>query len=616
MYLSIFSDELGIDISEGAAVLREWGLSRVDLRGRVLGRHFEGLDTDELRRLRSLLDDHGLRVGCLESSLAKVHLPDAERQRAEAKKLERIIEAAEIFDCRLVRAFFYWQPQGDLRGRLAVMPDQLQRVLDTAGPLIERATASGLTLAFENCGVSVEEVFAVLEALDNERLALAWDCANEWFEGNPPDDAAIAERIRRTRVVHVKARGAVQGLAEIEVPWGRLLFALASGGFDGPVSIETHNPDKSVADAEVSRRVLESLCRAWPGGAPVAGPRPRFDFDPVRFVVVGLGMGRPRAKQIQQTDGTELAGVCDLDEERARAAGEELGVEWTTELAPWLERDDVDVVFVVTPTGVHAEPSVAALEAGKHVICTKPMEVSVEACNRMIEAARGAGRLLAVDFSMRLEPSVQRFRQRVAAGDLGEILGGTLALKIKRTKEYFGASGGWRGTRRLDGGGVMSNQAIHHLDELIYILGMPGRVSMRTWTQRQQIEAEDLGSALWEYADGAVVQIYATTTFPANSWYFDMELHGTRGAAVRKGGGPFVAPVERWFTGDAWEETLPEPEMPPWESLAQNLADAIRTGAPLVCDGPDGRRSRIVLDAMYASAEQDGAWVKVVEPER
>lgn len=612
MRLSIFNDELGMEVTEGISILRDWGLQWLDLRGRVFGKEFCAIDPGDLPRLSKLIKDHGMKVACLQSSLAKVHLPAADRLQAEQQKLEGIIRAADALDCRLVRAFFYWQPKAGEQGCLTIRPDMLQQALDRVGPLCDRARKAGLVLAFENCGVTVKECFAMLDAIGEPKWGLAWDCANEWCHGDAtPSDKDVAERVARARCIHVKATGAVPGLGKVAVPWEKILFMLASNGFQGPVSAETHNPDRSVSNVEMSRRLIERIRQAWPGGAPAARPKGKFDFKPVRFVVVGLGMGHARAKEVKKSEGTELAGVVDLNAEKAEKVGKELGVEWTTDLTPWLKRDDVDAVFVMTPTGLHAAPAIAALEAGKHVLTTKPMEANLAACDRMIAAADKAGKLLAVDFAFRLEHPTLRMKQRVERGDLGKLLGGTMSLKVQRTMDYFRASGGWRGTKKMDGGGIMSNQTIHHIDELIYVLGAPKRVCLNKWTQTHEIEAEDLGCALWEYEGGAVIQIHATTSYPHNTWYRNLELYGTDGAAVHITGGPYPVPVERWFTKGQWETTLPEPELPPWGNLAQNFAAAIRAGAPLVCDGRDGRRSRLVLDRMYESAERGGAWVEV-----
>jgi len=621
MILSIFTDELGMDVAQALPVIESWGMQHVDLRGQIFRKGVEALAPDDLTRLAGLLETHGMRVACLESSLAKVHLPDAERLAAEGEKLEGILRAADALDCRLVRSFFFWQPDAGQRGRLAVRPDLMQQVLDAFGPLADRAAQAGLVLAFENCGATTAEVLAVLDALGRPAWGLAWDVANEWFatDRRADDEDTYVQRLAaRTRCVHVKATGILPDLGDV-LPWDRVLQALDNHGLRGPVSIETHNPvPERISGADQSRKVFDALKRAWPSAAPGMAKEAGPDFDsvvrdyePVGFVVVGLGMGHARAKWITQTSGTHLVGVADLDPERARRTADELGVPYTANLAPWLDNDQVEVVYVLTPTGRHAEVALDALAAGKHVLVTKPMEASLEACDRMIRLADEKGLLLAVDFDRRFSPEVLAMRAAVQSGRLGRILGGEIVLKVLRTSEYFEAQGGWRGTRRWDGGGVLSNQCIHNIDEVAFVLGIPRRVRCETRTQHHPIEAEDLGCALWEYGDGAIISLFATTSYPHATWYRRLELHGTEGALMSAGGGPVEDPQTRYFIDGAWSDQTPEALDLEYVTAADNIAAAVRTAAPLVCDGRDARRTQAILDAMYRSAYGDRDWVEV-----
>ena len=625
MFPSVFTDELGIDIEEALPIIRSWGLEHCDLRGRVVGGHFEDLRLEQLVRLRELLDRHGMAVGCLQSSLAKVHLPGAERRQAEAAKLEGIIRAADAFDCRLVRAFFYWQPPTESIGSLSVRPDLLQPVLDAFGPLAERARVAGLQLAFENCGVTPDEVFTVLNAVDQPSWGLAWDVNNDWSsEERHRDEMAYMGRLaERTLCVHVKARTALSELSDAPIPYGRVLAACRSAGLEGPVSVETHNPDRTVSDAERSHRVVQVIRRAWPsatshgfdtGHRPISASEREYVDDPVGFVVVGLGVGRIRSREITQTPGTRLIGVCDRLEERAQRYGEEYGVPYTTDLRPWLENEEVEVVFVLTPTGRHAEVATPALEAGKHVLTTKPMEASLAACDDMLRLAERTGLLLAVDFDMRHRVPTLALRTAVAEGRFGRLLGGDISLKTQRTMAYFRRDGGWRGTKRWDGGGVLSNQNIHHLDQMAYAIGVPAKVRCNTWTQNHDIEAEDLGCAVWVYEDGTIINLSATTSYPQDTWYARLDLHGTEGAVVMASGGPYDQPEMRWYLEGAWMDSYPDEITPPWLNSMDNFAAAVRTGADLVCSGRDGRRSQAILDAMYRSADSGGDWIDV-EPE-
>jgi sugar phosphate isomerase/epimerase len=266
MFASIFSDELGIDLAEGLPIIRSWGLEHVDLRGKVFGEEAEWLPAERLPELGKLLDDHGAKVGCLQSSLAKAHLPDADRRRSESEKLEGIIRCADAVDCRLVRAFFYWQPPAELKGSLTDRDADRERALEMFAPLAERAKQAGLVLAFENCGTTPDEVFAVLDELGVDGWGMAWDVHNTWDcdERRADADAFIRRMAGRAVALHVKARGAVEGTADEPIPYDRVFGACRDAGRDGPVSAETHNPDKSVSGVEMSERLVRAIQAAWP----------------------------------------------------------------------------------------------------------------------------------------------------------------------------------------------------------------------------------------------------------------------------------------------------------------------------------------------------------------
>jgi len=451
---------------------------------------------------------------------------------------------------------------------------------------------------------------------------LAWDVANTWGcdECLAGEQAYIARMVRGSKLLHVKAHGSAVPRDGVLIPYDKVLTACHNARMAGPVSVETHNPDQTVSNVDMCKRVVDVVRKAWPAAAPgllaVEETKPRvirpWDDDPVRFVVVGLGMGQVRSKDIIATSGTRLLGVCDLNADRARQIGEELDVPYTTALQPWLDNDDVEVVFVLTETGNHAAVACQALEAGKHVMTTKPMDASVANCDKMIRLAEEKGLLLAVDFGRRTMAPTCHLKAALAAGAFGKLLSGNTSLKILRTMDYFHENGAWRGTWKLDGGGVMSNQAVHHIDEVIYAVGMPARVRCNAWTMNHDIEAEDTVSALWLYDDGFVLTFHATTCYPHATWYYSLELTGTEGAYIHTAGGPFDEPFVRWYVDGAWSDTPPADGESEWVNSVDNFAAAVRTGAPLLCSGRDGRRSRAVIEAMYDSAyRSNGDWVDV-----
>jgi sugar phosphate isomerase/epimerase len=251
------------DLQEAIPHYQEWGLKYVDLRGRIFGKALERLTKDEIKAARTMLDNAGLKVACMESSIAKEHLPDdPEVIRDQHAKLETLIMAADILDCRLVRCFHFWQ--GRYRGDDKVMGDtQLAKAVELTRPLIKRANECGLVMAFENCGASVSDIQRVIAGLGSDRAYLAWDPHNDWNEEAAlfgSENAYIDALAKQCRIVHVKAALALPE-AGPTLPWQLVCDTLKENGYDGPLSVETHAHEvKSLTDQvgakEVSRRLV------------------------------------------------------------------------------------------------------------------------------------------------------------------------------------------------------------------------------------------------------------------------------------------------------------------------------------------------------------------------
>jgi len=316
----------------------------------------------------------------------------------------------------------------------------------------------------------------------------------------------------------------------------------------------------------------------------------------VGFSVVGLGMGRARSKTILETDGARLVSVVDLNEERAKASGEEFGCKWHLNIEDALADDAVDVVMVMTPSGLHGDLAIQALNAGKHVITTKPMEVTVEKCDAMIEAWKASGKILAVDFQRRYEQPYVRVKYAIEKGLFGNMILGEARLKWYRSQEYYDA-GGWRGTWKMDGGGALANQTVHEIDLLRWFMGKPKRVVGRFGIHNHKIETEDLGMAMIEFESGAVGSILGTTTFPT-SVYSGLEVHGNEGGVLTTRN-----PEGEWFWLEGCEDREEQLQpVNPYANVVENAVAAVNDGVPMACDAEDGRASIQLLNAIYTSA--------------
>ena len=470
-----------------------------------------------------------------------------------------------------------------------------------------------------------DEVICVLEALKVPEWGLAWDVSN-MFELLPEAQGDCVDyftkALKYANMVHVKARGvsAIPELNYKKVPWDRVLAGVAVTGKEMPISIETHVPKESALDKiETSKRVFDYIKKTLPAAAPgdmkaALSPKVFFDRpykeDPVRMVVVGLGMGKNRCKQLRDTCGIALWGVCDINEEKARTVGEQFGVPHSTRIETFLQDPAVEVMYIVTPTGTHCALAEQCLRAGKHVLVTKPMDVDYERCARTARLAEELGLLFSCDFDLHFRGALTVLKQAVEDGYFGKLKSANMILNIRRTKEYFEENGGWRGTLALDGGGALSNQGIHEIDRLLSVFGMPTAVRCITLKQTHAIEAEDYGIAQLRFADGMIARLSSTTSYPASSWYTRLEVYGSEGAYLSTSGGPEGDHVYWWKEGQ-WSEASPYPFEKEWNQAADNFANALRTGEPLIVTAENGIRSRYVLDKMYESARGDEGWISL-----
>jgi UDP-N-acetyl-2-amino-2-deoxyglucuronate dehydrogenase len=320
--------------------------------------------------------------------------------------------------------------------------------------------------------------------------------------------------------------------------------------------------------------------------------------EEIRFGIVGLGMGANRAKVASQTPGARLVCVCDILEDRARKVADGLNCDWTTDYERMLDRDDIDVVGVMTPSGMHANFAIMAANAGKHVFTTKPMDILVEKCDELIEAAKKAGVILAVDFGERYGETNKRVQKAIQSGLLGRIILADLRMKWYRAQSYYdgGSPAGWRSKRRYEGGSA-ANQGVHFLDLLQWFVGPVKTVYGKSGTFAHKIETEDCSIALLEFDSGAwgVVQ---TTTCSNPDLRSAMEFTGSNGTLTWKD-----ARVTLYHLADNPDASLDDVEIEPGpKNIIEDMVSAVTKGTPVAVDGAEGRRSVTIFCAIYESS--------------
>jgi UDP-N-acetyl-2-amino-2-deoxyglucuronate dehydrogenase len=372
---------------------------------------------------------------------------------------------------------------------------------------------------------------------------------------------------------------------------------------------------------------------AWPRGENFHENQQRGEddmTDKVRFGIVGLGMGRNKTKTCAETVGAELVAVCDIWEERISSIREELDVEIERDFERLLERKDIDVVGIWTPSGMHSSMAVQALDAGKHVCMTKPMDIRTPVCDEAIRKADEKGLVLGVDFDSRYEPVNHQIYQALRSGAIGKIMLGDLRMKWFRAQSYYdgGMPEAWRSKLETEGGSL-ANQAVHYLDLMQWWVGPVVRAMGKKNTFAHDIETEDGTVALLETESGACVTVLTTTcSFP--SLGTSIEISGNEGtlswknqkvelfqamsgskAATAHGGGAYVLPEDRDKREpvDLSIDEFKAPKDLPG-NIFEDMIGAVRDGRKLLCDGREGRKSVAILEAVYASSDK-GAWVNL-----
>jgi UDP-N-acetyl-2-amino-2-deoxyglucuronate dehydrogenase len=337
------------------------------------------------------------------------------------------------------------------------------------------------------------------------------------------------------------------------------------------------------------------------------------------FGIVGAGViSLVHAEAIASIPDARLSAVTDVEPQRAKSLAAAHGCAAEPDLDALLARDDVAIVSVCVPSGLHAEVGIRAAAAGKHLVVEKPVDVSLDAADRLISAARAAGVRLTVISQHRFDPGLVELRALLSDGQLGRLVLGEASTKWYRSQDYYD-SAAWRGTWALDGGSLM-NQGIHYLDLLLWCMGPVAEVTALFSTQTHQMEAEDAALAVLRFASGAVGTVVASTAvFPGFAQR--LEISGTGGTVVIEDGevtrrelsADSAAPGVRGSQtgrGGAQPAAAATPaglDIASHAAQISDLLDAIEEGREPSVTGEDGRAALEVVCAVYESARDSRA---------
>ena len=326
----------------------------------------------------------------------------------------------------------------------------------------------------------------------------------------------------------------------------------------------------------------------------------------VKFGIVGCGHAAVyHAEAIRALPFLQLTSVCDPDPLVLDQFMRRYSVKGCSNYEKMLEDKALDVVIICTPSGTHANMGMMAANAGKHVLVEKPMALTLEDADKMMEACERNKIILSVVMQNRYKPPFQLLKTAVDKGHFGKLSHASITVRLNRDENYYRKSS-WRGKKAEDGGVIM-NQAIHSIDLLQWFLGPVESVFSYNATRYRPIESEDLGVAVLRFSNGALGVIEAASTIYVSNLEHSIGVFGEKGSVVI--GGVKSETVQTWQFFDIQHEkaaavALAKNTGPTGhQGILMDIADAVKKGSHPVVDGREGRKSLEIVLGTYRSAE-------------
>lgn len=335
---------------------------------------------------------------------------------------------------------------------------------------------------------------------------------------------------------------------------------------------------------------------------------------PIRVGVIGLGMGRHHLACYKNTPGCTIAAISDVDRNRLAAAGKEYGLADAAlfpDAQAMLDSGLLDAVSIATPNFLHHPLTMAALKAGLHVLCEKPLAMNTTQAREMVNTAKKRGLKLGIHFNHRMTPAARAIAQYAHAGDLGEIYHARISWH--RRRGIPGGPGSWFYDSKRSGGGCLIDLGVHAMDTVMHTLGYPRIVSVsgqthnvfgKTDKPHSTMDVEDFVTGYIRLATGATIALEVSwASHHEHPEHVVMAIYGTKGGAVRKTENYVDAPIrlfrrEHGNLVDVQLATLPS-DTP---TVQADFIQAIREDRAPLCSGDHGLAVMQILDGVYASS--------------
>jgi len=328
----------------------------------------------------------------------------------------------------------------------------------------------------------------------------------------------------------------------------------------------------------------------------------------MRFGMIGVGVIADFHRQaIANVEEAELVGVWDKFPPAAKKFSEERHVPVFASIESLVKEGGCEVVTIATPSGFHMEPSIEAMRAGAHVLCEKPLEVSIEKIDRMIAASKEYGVKLASILQFRTYDGPKKANALIEEGRIGKILIADAYIKYYRNQAYYD-SAPWRGTWELDGGGATMNQGVHWVDCLQWLAGEAEWVQGLASTLDHTIEVEDVSHSVVRWKGGGQGVIEATTCAKPG-FESRIEIHGQKGSILLEDtrikkvaiDGEEEYEEEAQVRGGGYSDPKAISTRG-HEIHVRNMIEAVRQDRPPLVPGEEARKSVRLITAIYESS--------------
>lgn len=604
--ISAFADEIDQDLAIQIAELRQQELKHIEFRA-AWGKNVLDLDDAEIDRVCELLERNMMRVSAVGSPIGKIKI--TEDFDAHVLRFQRALWVADRFNTPYIRVFSFYGPDGKtpigFRDEVIRRLRYLTKLAEDAGKILCHENEANIYGDLPNRCVDL------LESVRSPAFRAVFDPANFIMEGLRPFDQCWRQLKPFVAYFHIKdavlATRAIcpagAGDGQIE----QLLRDALADGFDGFCSLEPHLKHAGQFSGQTGPELFHVAARAFKEVVERAGGR----WRPARAAIVGCGMiARFHLQAIADTRDAVAVAIMDRSGRCASTLGKEYNLPVYNDLEVMLDRAQPDYICVCTPSGAHLEPCLAAAQRGIHVLVEKPLEITAERCDAVIEACRAAKVRLGVVFQSRFDSRLRKVKELIDSGRLGRVIIANAYTKWFRSDDYYRA-GGWRGTWALDGGGALMNQAIHYIDLLLWLAGDVEWVAAQMGALRHDIETEDHVVATLRFKNGALGSVTASTAMWPG-FERAVEIVGTRGTVIIRDDTIAFCRLE----GEDHPPAGLEPQPPAATGAADPAAGLRGRHAPVMREfvdallserspalgGEEGRRSVHLIEAIYASA--------------